>query len=370
MIVERKSLLIFQRVLTPYRLELFKLLVPFYQITIITSQGDKKGSLKLASVDREDDGLNIKVLRSIRIAYKGESRSTSLFFYPQSIFALRHADVIVFEGTTNLLNNAYLVPIASLLRKKIVWWDAGYSPLVRTQRRKLIDIVAGFFIGLTNIQFAYSTVAEEYMSRFMRARNCILLLNTINTTFFEQSDKASDVDTYKFDTTNVKLLFVGAVEKRKKIDQLIEMVLDMNKKSSRTYQLSIIGGGQEKETIEKRFASFDYITFHGPIYDKDVLKNHYFESDFLILPGDGGLAIVQAIMFNLHVLCVHADGTEKDYLSRDSIFNNLTEIAEFLQDVDYLDKSELIPLKEKLYSRNWVRVFRSSIDRLFVHNET
>ena len=214
-----RNLLIVQRVITPYRYELLEKLSPYFKsINIISSYGERSGAAKPADIDSGGGNVSIIWLRSIRLKIGGDIRKTITYFYPQSILYLLSADIILIEGTTNIVNNFYLVPIARILGKEIVWWDAGYSLDVRTSRRKKIDFFVSKFISMTDKQIAYSAKAKSYMEKFMKANNCELVLNTISTTYFHSINHeiVRSVRLHRLNRDKIKLLYVGAVEERNK----------------------------------------------------------------------------------------------------------------------------------------------------------
>ncbi len=331
----KQRLLIVQRVITPYRFELLEKLLPYFtSIVILSSYGQKMGANTTADTASSTSTITVHRLRSIKLPYRGESRGWSFYLYPQSILHLFKTDIVLLEGTTNLANNIYLVPLARLLRKKIIWWDAGYSPSIRTARRKKIDTFVSKLIHLTHKQIAYSSSAETYMKKYMGARSCSTTLNTISTTYFEKIKGAikQSIQQHTLDATNIKLLYVGAVEKRKKIIEIIALVNKLNN-SSRQFHLTIIGDGdfleRSKAFVKKQ--NINNIIFTGRIYDKEELKPYYFSSDLFVMPGDGGLALAQALLFGLPVVCVAADGTERDYIDDKSyILNSFDELEDFL----------------------------------------
>ena len=114
LVIKKKcNLLIVQRVITEYRYELLDKLSPYFEsIKIISSYGEGAGAAKASSISSQYPNVSISWLRAIRFPYKGESRSWSFFIYPQSVFHVLNADVILLEGTTNLINNMYLVPFS------------------------------------------------------------------------------------------------------------------------------------------------------------------------------------------------------------------------------------------------------------------
>lgn len=359
------KVLIIQRVLTSYRFELLQEMAPFVnKLGFATSQGDDMGTLKLYRPKTlKYSNIKIHELKSMRIKYSGDSRQTSLFFYPSVLKLINSYDVILLEGTTNLLNNLLILPYAKFLKKKIIWWDAGYSLDYRTLKRKIIDIITKQFVRFTHLQFAYSTKAKKYMEIYMGAHNCYLLLNTINTEYFEsiQNQIKDNIKNKQFDAKNIKFLYVGAIEERKRVKELIDTVHEMNKKSP-VYSLIIIGSGNYLEYLKNYVADNKMINiiFTGPVYDKDTLKNYYFNSDLFILPGDGGLGILQSLLFGLPTVCLAADGTEEDYIDHKYILQNLHElksinISQCHNTFDYL------ALFKKVDSKHYISQMRDLI---------
>ncbi|NER18908.1 glycosyltransferase [Spongiivirga citrea] len=357
-----KKILIVQRVITPYRLELFaELCHRFKEVGIITSKGEATGALRLAPYKKyleKHNNLRIYKLKSLKIPYTGESRSTSFFFYPQVIFKALKYDILLLEGVTNLINNFYLVPISRIFNKKIIWWDPGYSRLVRSKRRKLIDAILKPFVRLSHIQMSYSSTGEKYLKNYMGAKNCFTNLNTINTNYFKpiQNEINKNIDVYSFDKELINLLYVGVVEKRKKIEELIIHVNNLNKEfDSDRFFLNVIGGGNQLDFLKKKYSSKS-IKFQGPIYDKSKLKNYYFKSDLFVLPGDGGLAILQSLLYGLPVLCIEgADGTELDYIdNKDYILSSTEEIFDRLKSISSVDKTPYKNYLNKVSSELWI----------------
>lgn len=362
-----KKLLVVQRVLTPYRLKLLELLASHYEVTVITSKGEQSGALKLAK-GFEDSPVNVKVVKSIKVGYSGESRSTKLFLYPLIVFRLFKFDLLLLEGTTNLFNNMFIVPMAKLLGKPMIWWDAGYSPNHRTKKRAFIDKVVGRFVGLTDAQVAYSTKARDYMSQYMNAKNCHVLLNTINTEYYEKNrdEILANLEQYSPKENELSLLYTGAIEERKNIKELINIVQRLNKKSSgRTYLLKVIGGGQQLEELRAYVSreEIQEVELLGPIYNPDDLRNHYLKSDLFVLPGDGGLAIVQSILFGLPVICCAADGTELDYLEQQYILDSPQQLEGAIEKYQP-SKANIESRWDRLYSSKWVGDFNKIVTKL------
>ena len=107
-----------------------------------------------------------------------------------------------------------------------------------------------------------------------------------------------------------RLLHIGRLVKWKQVDVLIEAAIALHAKYPQT-ELSIVGDGPESEALKSQAAGYDYIQFHGGIYDPTELGKITCESGIYVLAGMGGLSINEAMCFSKPVVCSVADGTEK-----------------------------------------------------------
>ena len=194
----------------------------------------------------------------------------------------------------------------------------------------------------------------------MGGKHTFTNLNTINTTYFEsiRNEVKDSIESYKLNTKHIKLLYVGVIEERKKIEELIQVVIKLNKTNNKekTYSINIIGGGNQLDYLQSNYEE-ESIRFHGPIYDKEQLKQFYFKSDLFVLPGDGGLAILQSLLYGLPVLCLYgADGTEEDYIKDKSfLLNDFEEIHPFLNSFNSIDRDLYLDYVDEVSSKYWIQ---------------
>jgi len=107
-----------------------------------------------------------------------------------------------------------------------------------------------------------------------------------------------------------RLLHIGRLVKWKQVDLLIEAAIALHSKFPLT-ELSIVGDGPELDALKAQAAGYDFIQFHGGIYDPKELGKITCESGIYVLAGMGGLSINEAMCFSKPVVCSVADGTEK-----------------------------------------------------------
>lgn len=370
------KIIIFQRVLPKYRYELLKKLSENDQIKslcIIATKGERSGAQKSYTEVTATSKFFVDFVSSLNFSYKGKFRSTLLPFYPLSYFKLLKYDVILLEGTTNILNNIFIIPIAKIFSKKVIWWDAGYSESQRSTTRKIKDFILSLLIRLTDKQMAYSSDAKDYMYSYMGAKNVFLNVNTIATDYFEKNRQFyKDAVEIKLQKERLNLLYVGAIEKRKKVLELINIVKNLQD-DGKNVLLSIIGNGKDKDEMINSSKSLHYVKFYDAIYEYEKLEHFYLDSHFFIMPGEGGLGIIQAMQFGVPVITVKADGTENDYIKNGVdgyICDSLEDVESILR--KYLNNFALyknlayktIEKANIINSQNWITNFVKEVTTL------
>jgi glycosyltransferase involved in cell wall biosynthesis len=106
------------------------------------------------------------------------------------------------------------------------------------------------------------------------------------------------------------VLFVGRLQRRKRIDLLLEACAGLPE--GLQPRLQVVGDGPvraELETLATRI--YPQAEFLGARYGTE-LERFFMEADLFVLPGTGGLAVQQAMSFGLPVIVAQGDGTQDD----------------------------------------------------------
>lgn len=368
---------VFQRVLPDYRYELLRELSEHIRLEVFATKGMKTGAQKTTS-KRSDGNFKTTIVASLNFIYRGKRRDTFVPFYPQIFLKVKNYDVIVLEGTTNILNNIFLIPIAKFYKKKIVWWDAGFSEDYRYFNRRIKDVILSQMVRLTNAQMAYSTKAAEYIKLHMHGRNVFVNINTVATSWFELNKARIETSLsikQGSKRTKLRLLYVGAIEKRKGLKKLVELLEEMKV----LYNLTIIGNGSYVTTLSSSLQKLPHVIILPAIYDREILFPYYCESDLFVLPGEGGLAIVQSMQYGLPVITMKADGTENDYISSKEdgfIADSLDQFVAILRDIsinkyylDYLSCYKVYQNAQRFSSARWCENFCSIVSNVKASNK-
>jgi glycosyltransferase involved in cell wall biosynthesis len=329
-----EKILIVQRQLTHYR----KLLLHYlcsegnYSIDVFC-MGKKYGQLG-----------NVTIFPNKEVKVKFGKREYTLGYSKKLLEAIKQRykeyDYIILEGATNIVNN---IPICAFLKSKnmgYIIWDAGRRKNAHMSFfRKLAQCKLDNIWRNADAIMAYSTLAKQYFESIGIESNRIFVCqNTLNVGEFDNQIKGIDTSELaelrsQYATIKEKIiLYVGAVQARKRIVDLINSFQKLQTKRT-DIKLLIIGGGDELEKLKTYVINnkIENVKFLGPIID-GVIK--YFKiADVFALPSEGGLSLNQAMICSKTIIASSADGTEIDLIQDGNngfLFQegNVSELAE------------------------------------------
>lgn len=297
-----------------------------------------------------------KVLPTIRFSGKTNNGGISIAYHPLLFFKfIKHnPDVILTEGASSILTSTMAFLYCKLFRKKIIWWSLG--ALTGHTTKGLSSIVhrwAEYMERHSHAIFAYSSQAEDYFASIgVKPERIFKAVNVINTeSKFKSIEDAGVIE--KEDGFNVA--FVGAIAQTKRLEMLVDVVSELSK-TIVDVKLHIIGDGGYLGTLKEyasKSACNQNIVFHGRVVDGlNVLLKHF---TVLVLPGLGGLAIVDGMVSSLPIIAGRADGTELD-LIENGVNGFVTSIMtkEYLEEKLlnlYQNPEEVKRMGEESYSR-------------------
>ncbi len=201
-------------------------------------------------------------------------------------------------------------------------WRCGYngydnhSSFFSKIREKMIKFVEKH--AKYNIAYGsyYKGILEK---KGISPSNIIIAQNTINIEKIIEENR--DYGVKVFDENIIRILFVGAIVKKKYIETSI---LAVKKLIETGYKVSfdIVGGGEPlddlKKLVEKENLG-DYVQFAGPQYGEN-LKYYWRNSHVFLAAGIGGLAINEAMAYGLPIISTNADGTICDLIDGNGFF--------------------------------------------------
>lgn len=305
-----KKILLVQRGLTHYR----RLLLDY-----IESQGDYE--IDVVSIGQKE-GCNKKVRTfTARTVFRYKNykiqRSLGMINYVKEHY--QEYDYVILEGATNLGNNISIVRFLKAKHKPFIVWDAGRRKNSKMSLpRKLAQGYLEYVWKNAAALIAYSTLAKSYFESIGISDEKIFVCQ--NTLYVGEFDKQiSGIDpqtvseirsTYAGKDGKI-VLYVGAVEPRKRIKDLID-AFDLVRSTLSNASLVIIGGGIQLEELREYSKDKENVYLLGQIID-GVIK-YFMACDVFALPSEGGLSLNQAMICSKPLIASSADGTELDLI--------------------------------------------------------
>ncbi|MCJ8146354.1 glycosyltransferase family 4 protein [Acinetobacter sp. A3.8] len=263
-------------------------------------------------------------------------------------------DVIIVEGASNLINNVICFIYSKKKNKKIIQWGLGeIEGRKKSIHRRLADIFFNYIEKKSDAAISYSSYGSEYYKKIGIDENRVFTaVNVVDT-----EKRLKEIKEYCLNCDleypsplpqKHNFLFVGALSENKNVDLLIKVFSKLCNLNDNIH-LTIVGDGPLRNEFEKLAFDLnvnDHVSFSG---NQTVLAPYMYNATLMVLPGLGGLAISDALIHGVPVVCTIGDGCEKDLIVNNGlIIKNINEdnLFENLQNL-ILSKSELIRMRKE-----------------------
>jgi glycosyltransferase involved in cell wall biosynthesis len=215
--------------------------------------------------------------------------------------ARERPDVLVLEANPRYLSNLTARRWMHANGTPVVGWGLGAVPAsgLRTWfRRSYLD---GF-----DALIAYSTLgAAQYCALGFPAERVFVAPNAAARPPREMPDRSS------LRGRPLRLLFVGRLQGRKRLDLLLEACSDLEPRP----EVHIAGEGPDRGRLEAIAGRvLPEAVFLGDLRG-EALKTAFDQADLFVLPGTGGLALQRALASGLPVVAAEGDGSQQDMVT-------------------------------------------------------
>ena len=187
---------------------------------------------------------------------------------------LKKYDTFLMIGDTRNLATWLFMFLSKFHRnKRIFFWCHGWYGKETKLESFLKHILDKMPTGL----FLYGNYAKNLMIKEGFDENKLHVIHN-SLSYSKQleerkSPQCTDVYTSHFKNDNNNLMFVGRLDPVKKLDMILKAIKQSEDKGH-LYNMTYIGGGQEKEKLEtltKELGLEERVWFYGPCYDEAVL---------------------------------------------------------------------------------------------------
>lgn len=358
------------RVIQHWRCPMFQRISNLPNVDLKVFYGADFEGTKVVSGEKIE-GFKSERLPTIKIKKKHNGGERQMPFCPTLFFKLikERPDVIITEGKSNFANAFLGFIYAKLFRKKIIWWGLGKLRYEKLDSKK--DKFVQSIERKCDAQLVYSSVGKEYYESLgIPSSKIFTAVNVVETERIADIRRRKEYKlavAAKGPTFNV--LYVGAVNKKKKIELLIDAFAAFSK-GKNDVKLMLVGGGSYLQEIIERAKVKGVTDIETPGQVIDGLYKYFAVADVFVLPGLGGLAISEAMAYGLPVICSVGDGCEVDLVDETNGFRNpdLNEesLCQYLETL-YNDRNLLASMKasslEKIANVYNVNTYINAIDR-------
>lgn len=189
-------------------------------------------------------------------------------------------------------------------KKKVYLWSHGWygkeSRIERIIKKTLFKMADGTFL--------YGNYARELMLKEGFDKEKLFVIHN-SLAYDEQLAirsklKTTEIYTSHFGNNNHNLVFVGRLTEIKKLDMILH-AMSRSKSKGTEYNLTMIGGGEKKEELERLTTDLELtknVWFYGPCYNEVELGNLIYNADLCVSPGNVGLTAMHSLVFGTPVI--------------------------------------------------------------------
>ncbi|WP_298789311.1 glycosyltransferase [uncultured Allomuricauda sp.] len=234
-----------------------------------------------------------------------------------------------------LFNLSFLKLALKRNRKiKLIFWGIGVRASYNStfDAPTIMNNIRYFLARRSDAMLFYSDYArDKYIKKGLNEKKLFVMNNTVEVLNSEQNTASKD-----------KIIFIGSLYKQKKIFELLESYREaVNGFDKKPYELHIVGGGQEFETIQdwiKANKLSQYIKLHGAVFEEEKLSKLFSTAYACISPGQAGLSVLKSFGYGVAFITHENAITGGERLNivngkNGLLFSDFLELPEIIMDI-------------------------------------
>lgn len=210
----------------------------------------------------------------------------------------------ILSGEPYCISIWIILLLAKIMGKSTYLWSHGWHGNETSVRKYLKKI----FFKLSSKVLLYGDYARELMIKEGFAGNrLICIYNSLDfKSQLEIFENLSLTNIYSSHFNNIfpTLIYIGRIQKSKKIDQLIEAIAHLQKNNI-SCNLVIIGESIDennfKGTIDK-YGLNAFVWLYGACYDEKIIGELLYNANVCVVPGDVGLTAIHSLTYGTPVI--------------------------------------------------------------------
>lgn len=277
-------------------------------------------------------------------------------------------DYYILTGENLIIPNWIVLLWAKLTRKKVFYWTHGINQKIT---KKSTFLICKLFYCHADILLMYNNFNWKYMEELgcnrKRLRTIHNSLDTPLQSNIYKNLKASCIYQKHFGNNDPVVIYIGRIQKRKKIEQIVE-AMSLAAKQDFSFNFVLVGkttaDDSELSMIVKQHGLSQKTWFYGPSFDENVNAQLLYDASVCVCPAAVGLSAIHALSYGCPV--ISNDNVETQMPEFESIIEGETgslykenDIEDLLEKIKYwcnLSKEQRIYTREvarKLILDEW-----------------
>lgn len=222
----------------------------------------------------------------------------------KDIFSSKYSCYLL-TGSPDYLINWLILIYAKMSGKKVYYWTHGIREHVKGLKSLIISKL--FYLPADGV-FLYGKKSIPFLKEIgCKAEKLIVIHNSLDT---EKLDKIynglkdSSIYNKHFNNSNPTIIYIGRLQKRKKINQLIEAVA-LLKQRGKEVNLVIVGKELDDYSLKDLSKSLKVesnVWFYGESYNEENNAELLYNSYLCVCPAAVGLTCIHSLSYGTPVL--------------------------------------------------------------------
>jgi glycosyltransferase involved in cell wall biosynthesis len=210
----------------------------------------------------------------------------------------------IFTGEPFCLSTWVILFVSIFSKKKTYLWTHGWYGDESLVKR----LIKRLFFNLADGLLLYGQYAKELMIKEgFDADQLHVIYNSLDYNKqiqIRSTLSGSNIYKLKFNNSNPTLLYLGRIQKIKKIDYIIEVLHSLKLKNI-VYNCIIVGFESENTNLKALVSEYHLegqVWFYGECYDEKVLSTLIYNADLTVSPGNVGLTAMHSMVYGTPVI--------------------------------------------------------------------
>lgn len=273
---------------------------------------------------KQFDVQRLKGFKSFLHATKTNFKGYVWYSNAKKLFSLKYK-IYILTGDASMITNWLIMLWAKIWRKKVYLWTHGIH---QHYGKWTTNMIYKVFYNFPDGLLMYSSYNWKYMEELGCEKKQIHVIhNSLDTDLQTQifnTMHSSKIYFDHFGNDNPVVIYIGRLQKRKRVDQLIEAI-GLAKEQGCYLNLVLVGEQVDSENLQKLVEKYQIsqnVWFYGPSFDEIINAQLLYDAHVCVCPAAVGLTAIHALSYGCPV--ISNDNAETQMPEYESIKEGVT----------------------------------------------